>query len=206
MNLKGTRTEANLLAAFAGESQARNKYTYYASAARKDGYQQIADIFEKTAANEKEHAKLWFKYLHDGAVPATMENLKDAAAGERFEWTEMYKEFADVADEEGFTEIAKAMRLVADVEKELKQSSTKEEFAEPLRRSLSYYYQSKTEWEVIITPWCGGRDTKDIKIDVYWQIMNNWEIFLEYVWSAKPKRRQRSDRVSETSSQCDCSS
>lgn len=118
MNLKGTRTEANLLAAFAGESQARNKYTYYASAARKEGYQQIADIFEKTAANEKEHAKLWFKYLHDGAVPATMENLKDAAAGERFEWTEMYKEFADVADEEGFTEIAEAMRLVADVEKE----------------------------------------------------------------------------------------
>ena len=118
MNLKGTRTEANLLAAFAGESQARNKYTYYASAARKEGYQQIADIFEKTAANEKEHAKLWFKYLHDGAIPATMENLKDAAAGERFEWTEMYKEFADVADDEGFAEIANAMRLVADVEKE----------------------------------------------------------------------------------------
>ena len=118
MNLKGTQTEANLLAAFAGESQARNKYTYYASAARKEGYQQIADIFEKTADNEKEHAKLWFKYLHDGAVPATMENLKDAAAGERYEWTEMYKEFADVADEEGFGEIAKAMRLVADVEKE----------------------------------------------------------------------------------------
>ena len=118
MNLKGTRTEANLLAAFAGESQARNKYTYYASAARKEGYQQIADIFEKTAANEKEHAKLWFKHLHDGAIPATMENLKDAAAGERFEWTEMYKEFADVADDEGFTEIANAMRLVADVEKE----------------------------------------------------------------------------------------
>ena len=118
MNLKGTRTEANLLAAFAGESQARNKYTYYASAARKEGYQQIADIFEKTAANEKEHAKLWFKYLHDGAIPATMENLKDAAAGERFEWTEMYKKFADDADEEGFTDIAKVMRLVADVEKE----------------------------------------------------------------------------------------
>lgn len=96
--------------------------------------------------------------------------------------------------------------FIADVEKELKRSSTKEEFAEPLRRSLSYYYRSKTEWEVIITPWCGGRDTKDIKIDVYWQIMNNWEIFLEYVWSAKPKRRQRSNRVSETNSQCDCSS
>ncbi len=118
MNLKGSQTEANLLAAFAGESQARNKYTYYASAAKKEGYQQIADIFEKTADNEKEHAKLWFKYLHDGAVPATLENLKDAAAGENYEWTQMYKEFAEVADKEGFTEIAEAMRLVADVEKE----------------------------------------------------------------------------------------
>lgn len=118
MKFKGSRTEANLLAAFAGESQARNKYTYYASAARKEGYQQIADIFEKTANNEKEHAKLWFKYLHNGAVPSTIENLKDAAAGENFEWTDMYKNFADVADEEGFSEIAEAMRLVADVEKE----------------------------------------------------------------------------------------
>lgn len=118
MNFKGSRTEANLLAAFAGESQARNKYTYYASAARKEGYQQIAEIFETTANNEKEHAKLWFKYLHNGSIPSTVENLKDAAAGENYEWTEMYKDFAKVADEEGFTEIAEAMRLVADVEKE----------------------------------------------------------------------------------------
>lgn len=117
MNFKGSRTEANLLAAFAGESQARNKYTYYASAARKEGYQQIADIFEETADNEKEHAKLWFKYLHNGEVPKTAENLKDAAAGENYEWTDMYKKFAEVADEEGFTEIAEAMRQVAKIEK-----------------------------------------------------------------------------------------
>ncbi len=117
MDFKGSRTEANLLAAFAGESQARNKYTYYASAARKEGYQQIADIFEETADNEKEHAKLWFKYLHNGEVPKTAENLKDAAAGENYEWTDMYKKFAEVADEEGFTEIAEAMRQVAKIEK-----------------------------------------------------------------------------------------
>lgn len=117
MELKGSKTEANLMAAFAGESQARNKYTYYASQAKKDGYQQIAAIFEETAANEKEHAKLWFKYLHGGAVPATDVNLEDAAAGENYEWTEMYKEFADVAREEGFTEIATVMDLVAKVEK-----------------------------------------------------------------------------------------
>ncbi len=117
MELKGSRTEANLLAAFAGESQARNKYSYYASKAKKDGYEQIAAIFEETANNEKEHAKLWFKLLHDGGVPATAENLKDAAAGENYEWTEMYKEFADVAEEEGFTDIAKTMRLVAGIEK-----------------------------------------------------------------------------------------
>lgn len=118
MEFKGSRTEANLLAAFAGESQARNKYTYYASAAKKEGFNQIADIFEQTANNEKEHAKLWFKYLHNGSVPSTEENLKDAAAGENFEWTEMYKEFADVAEQEGFSEIAESMRLVAKIEKE----------------------------------------------------------------------------------------
>ena len=89
MNLKGTKTEANLQAAFAGESQARNKYTYYASKAKKDGYVQIANIFEETAANEKEHAKIWFKLLHDGAIPSTIENLKDAADGENYEWTDM---------------------------------------------------------------------------------------------------------------------
>lgn len=101
MELKGSKTAENLAAAFAGESQARNKYTYYASQARKDGYVQIAEIFEETAGNEKEHAKMWFKLLHDG-MPHTMDNLKDAADGENYEWTDMYAEFAKVAKEEGF--------------------------------------------------------------------------------------------------------
>ena len=117
MNLKGSKTEANLMAAFAGESQARNKYTYYASAAKKEGYNQIADIFEETAGNEKEHAKIWFKLLHDGSVPKTEENLKDAAAGEHYEWTDMYDRMAREAEEEGFVEIAAAMRGVAAIEK-----------------------------------------------------------------------------------------
>ena len=116
MELKGSRTEANLLAAFAGGIAGQTKYTFYASKAKKDGYEQIAAIFEETANNEKEHAKLWFKLLHDGGVPATTENLKDAAAGENYEWTEMYKEFADTAEEEGFQEIAATMRLVAGIE------------------------------------------------------------------------------------------
>lgn len=116
--LKGSKTEANLLAAFAGESQARNKYTYYASAAKKEGYEQIAGIFEETAGNEKEHAKLWFKLLNGGKVPATTENLKDAAAGENYEWTEMYAEFAKTAREEGFDSIAATMEGVAKIEKE----------------------------------------------------------------------------------------
>ena len=97
MELKGSKTEANLMAAFAGESQARNKYTYYASKAKKEGYEQIAAIFEETANNEKEHAKLWFKELHNGEVPTTAENLLDAAEGENYEWTDMYAEFAKVA-------------------------------------------------------------------------------------------------------------
>ena len=118
MELKGSKTEANLMAAFAGESQARNKYTYYASQARKDGYEQIAAIFEETAANEKEHAKMWFKELHDGKVPKTLENLKDAANGENYEWTDMYAEFAKVAKEEGFTRIANLFEGVAKIEKE----------------------------------------------------------------------------------------
>lgn len=117
MELKGSKTEANLLAAFAGESQARNKYTFYASKAKKEGYEQIAAIFEETANNEKEHAKLWFKYLHGGEIGPTEENLKDAAAGEHYEWTDMYKGFADVAEEEGFKEIAATMRMIATVEK-----------------------------------------------------------------------------------------
>ena len=118
MELKGSRTEANLMTAFAGESQARNKYTYYASKAKKDGYVQIAQIFEETANNEKEHAKIWFKLLHDGGIPTTVENLKDAAAGENYEWTEMYADFAKVAKEEGFDHIAALFEMVAKIEKE----------------------------------------------------------------------------------------
>ncbi len=117
-NLKGTKTEANLMAAFAGESQARNKYTYYASKAKKDGYVQIANIFEETAANEKEHAKIWFKLLHDGAIPDTMTNLKDAAEGENYEWTDMYAQFAKEAREEGFEDIAVLFDEVGKIEKE----------------------------------------------------------------------------------------
>ena len=118
MELKGSKTEANLMAAFAGESQARNKYTYYASKAKKDGYEQIAAIFEETANNEKEHAKMWFKELHGGNVPGTLENLNDAAAGENFEWTDMYVEFAKTAREEGFDRIANLFEGVAKIEKE----------------------------------------------------------------------------------------
>ena len=115
--LKGTKTEKNLMEAFAGESQARNKYTYYASKAKKDGYVQIAAIFEETANQEKEHAKLWFKHLQGGAVKGTLENLEDAAAGENFEWTDMYKRMAEEAREEGFIEIAAQMEGVAAIEK-----------------------------------------------------------------------------------------
>ena len=118
MEFKGSRTEANLMAAFAGESQARNKYTYYASKARKDGYEQIAAIFEETANNEKEHAKMWFKELHGGDIPTTAENLLDAAEGENYEWTDMYAEFAKVAHEEGFERIAYLFEGVAAIEKE----------------------------------------------------------------------------------------
>ena len=118
MELKGSRTEQNLMTAFAGESQARNKYTYYASKAKKDGYEQIAAIFEETAQNEKEHAKMWFKELHGGRVPETIENLMDAADGENYEWTDMYSEFAKVAREEGFDRIAYLFEGVAAIEKE----------------------------------------------------------------------------------------
>ena len=116
--LKGSKTEANLMAAFAGESQARNKYTYYASKAKKDGYVQIAEIFEETANNEKEHAKIWFKLLQGGGVPDTVTNLKDAAEGENYEWTDMYAGFAKDAREEGFDDIADLFEGVAKIEKE----------------------------------------------------------------------------------------
>lgn len=118
MELKGTKTEANLQAAFAGESQARNKYTYYASKAKKDGYVQIAQLFEETAANEKEHAKIWFKLLCGGDIPSTTENLEDAAAGEHYEWTDMYASFAKEAKEEGFEDIAALFEMVGNIEKE----------------------------------------------------------------------------------------
>jgi len=117
MELKGTKTEKNLLAAFAGESQAHTKYKYYASKAKKDGYVQMASIFEETANNEKEHAKMWFKLLH-GGMPSTIENLKDAADGENYEWTDMYAEFAKDARAEGFDDIAALFEGVAAIEKE----------------------------------------------------------------------------------------
>ena len=117
MELKGSKTEKNLMEAFAGESQARNKYTYFASKAKKEGYEQIAAIFEETAANEKEHAKIWFKYLNGGEVPSTTENLKAAAAGENYEYTDMYERMAKEAEEEGFMEIAAKFRMVGAIEK-----------------------------------------------------------------------------------------
>ncbi len=117
MELKGSKTEKNLLAAFAGESQARNKYTFFASKAKKEGYEQIAALFLETADNEKEHAKMWFKYLEGGAIKDTIDNLEAAANGENYEWTDMYPEFAKVAEEEGFKEIAAKFRMVAEIEK-----------------------------------------------------------------------------------------
>jgi len=116
-NLKGTKTEANLMAAFAGESQARNKYTYYASKAKKEGYEQIANIFLETADNEREHAKIWFKLLHEG-MPSTIENLEDAASGENYEWTDMYEGFGKTAREEGLVDIAELFEEVGKIEKE----------------------------------------------------------------------------------------
>ncbi len=118
MNLKGSRTEKNLREAFAGEAQARTKYNYYASRAKKDGYEQIAAIFEETANNENEHAKIWFKLLDGGSLPSTEVNLLDAALGENYEWTEMYNEFAQTAKEEGFDDIARLFEGVAKIEKE----------------------------------------------------------------------------------------
>lgn len=116
MDLKGSKTEKNLLAAFAGESQARTKYTFYAAQAKKDGYEQIAAIFEETANNEKEHAKLWFKQLN-GGMPDTLRNLNDAAAGEHYEWSEMYRDFAETAKDEGFAQLAFLFESVAAIEK-----------------------------------------------------------------------------------------
>jgi len=149
-NLKGTRTEANLMAAFAGESQARNKYTYYASRAKKDGYEQIAAFFAETAHNEMEHAKIWFKILHGGAVPDTVANLKDAAAGEHFEWTDMYKNMAKEAREEGFEDIARLFDGVAKIEKE-----HEERYLKLLKNIETNKVFSRTEKMVWICRNCG---------------------------------------------------
>ena len=144
-NIKGTKTEANLWAAFAGESQARNKYTYYASKAKKDGYEQIAALFAKTADNEKEHAKIWFKLLMGGEIPGTLDNLKDAASGENYEWTEMYAEFAKTAREEGFTRIAALFEMVAKVEKSHEDRYRK--LAENIENEEVFAKADETVWE-----------------------------------------------------------
>ena len=143
-NLKGTRTEKNLAEAFAGESQARNKYTYFASKAKKEGYEQIAAIFEETAANEKEHAKIWFKLLCGGDIPATADNLKAAAEGEHGEWTEMYKRMALEAREEGFADIGRLFELFAGIEKEHEERYLK--LLKSVRESAVFAKGEKVVW------------------------------------------------------------
>ena len=173
MKLKGSKTEVNLLTAFAGESQARNKYTYYASKARKDGYEQIAAIFEETAGNEKEHAKLWFKALHDDDIPDTITNLNDAANGENYEWTQMYKGFAEVAHEEGFEEIAKLFEMVAAIEKTHEERYKK--LLNNVEKNESFH---KTEEVVCICRNCGhvyyGKDALKVC-----PVCNHPESFME---------------------------
>lgn len=142
--LKGSKTEANLMTAFSGESQARNKYTYYASKARKDGYVQIANLFEETANNEKEHAKMWFKLLH-GGIGDTLDNLKDAAAGENYEWTDMYAGFAKTAREEGFDQIADLFEGVAKIEKEHEARYLK--LVENLEKGLVFSRDGDVIWQ-----------------------------------------------------------
>lgn len=142
--LKGTKTEKNLMEAFAGESQARNKYTYYASKAKKDGYEQIAEIFTETADNEKEHAKLWFKELHGGSIADTYENLLDAAAGERGEWTDMYKRMADEARAEGFEVLARKFEGVAAIEKRHEERYNK--LAELVKEGKVFKKSEKKMW------------------------------------------------------------
>ena len=145
MELKGSKTEKNLMEAFAGESQARNKYTYYASKAKKEGYEQIAELFLETADNEKEHAKLWFKLLHDNDVPSTIENLKDAASGENFEWTNMYERMAKEAREEGFDRIAFLFDGVAKIEKEHEQRYLK--LLENVENGLVFSKEGEKIWK-----------------------------------------------------------
>lgn len=143
MNLKGTKTEKNLMAAFAGESQARNKYTYYASQAKKEGYNKIAAVFEETAHNEMEHAKMWFKLLHDG-VPTTEENLKDAANSENYEWVDMYEQFAKDAEEEGFNDIAFLLRSVGKIEKQHEERYL--ELLKSVQEQKVFVKQETVEW------------------------------------------------------------
>lgn len=145
MELKGTKTEKNLMTAFAGESEARNKYTYYASQAKKDGFVQISRIFEETANNEKEHAKLWFKYLHEGKVPETIKALEDAANGEHYEWTQMYAKFAQEAKEEGFSELGILFEMVAKIEKEHEARYRK--LLENIKNNTVFSKPSSVTWE-----------------------------------------------------------
>ena len=145
MELKGSKTEQNLWTAFAGESQARNKYTYFASQAKKDGYVQISKIFEETANNEKEHAKLWFKYLHGGKIADTVTNLEDAANGENYEWTDMYKKFAEEAKEEGFIELANMFELVGRIEKEHEERYRK--LLANIKEGKVFHRENEEEWE-----------------------------------------------------------
>ena len=142
-DLKGTRTEANLMAAFAGESQARNKYTYFASKAKKEGYEEIAEVFQKTADNEKEHAKMWFKAL--GGIGTTEENLRAAADGENYEWTEMYKEFAETARSEGFTQIAFQFEQVGKIEK--RHQERYEAILKNVKSNKVFSKAKKVKWE-----------------------------------------------------------
>jgi len=144
MELKGSKTEKNLMEAFAGESQARNKYTYFASRAKKDGYVQISKIFEETANNEKEHAKIWFKLLHGGEIGSTEENLKAAAEGENYEWTEMYANFAKEAKEEGFNDIAFLFEAVAKIEKEHEERYKK--LLESVKSNTVFEKDGETVW------------------------------------------------------------
>lgn len=144
MELKGSKTEMNLREAFAGESQARNKYSYFASKAKKEGYEQIASIFEETANNEKEHAKLWFKYLEGGDIKSTLDNLASAADGENFEWTDMYDRMANEALEEGFTEIAHKFRMVGAIEKEHEERYRK--LIENINEDLVFSSEGDTIW------------------------------------------------------------
>ena len=144
-DLKGTKTEKNLMEAFAGESQARNKYTYYASKAKKEGYEQIAALFTETANNEKEHAKIWFKLLHEGEVPDTITNLEDAANGENYEWTDMYDRFAKEAKEEGFDHIAYLFEAVGKIEKEHEKRYLK--LLENVKNGLVFSKDGDTIWQ-----------------------------------------------------------